>query len=111
LGPLATQKLHQRRSGLVAQESADQVDLHDLGEEVTGHRSISAQHAAGADHSGAVHQQVDATHGGGSGFHRSVDLGFGGHIAALEAGASSLATLDATLAKNALRCKLQAPFR
>ena len=30
--------------------------------------------------------------------------------ASLEAGASSLATLDATLAKNALRCKLQVPF-
>ena len=54
--------LHDRRRGLIAQEGADQVDVHDFGEEVAGHRAVLAEHAAGADHAGAIHEQVDAAH-------------------------------------------------
>src|SRR6185312_609147 len=38
--------LHQRRGSLVAQERTDQIDVHDLGEEVARHRAILPQHAA-----------------------------------------------------------------
>ena len=38
--------LHDGRGGLVAQERADEVDVHDLGEEIAGHRAVLAEHAA-----------------------------------------------------------------
>ena len=76
--------LHERGGGLVAQEGADQVDVHHLGEEVARHRAVLAEHAAGADDAGAIDQQVDAAHVLARALHRGVDLGFGGDVAAHE---------------------------
>ena len=78
-------QLHDGRGGLVAQESADEVDVYDPGEEISGHRAVLAEHPAGADDARAVHQQVDAAHGGARGFHRAVHLGLGSDVALGEA--------------------------
>jgi hypothetical protein len=78
--------LHDRRGRLVAQERADEVDLHHAREEVAGHRAVLAEHAARADHARAVHEEVDAAHSRARGFHRGVHLGFGGDVALRESG-------------------------
>ena len=79
-------RLHDGRGGLVAQERADEVDVHDPREEVAGHGAILAEHAARADDARAVHQQVDAAHGGARGFHGRVHFGLRGDVALGEAG-------------------------
>src|SRR6185312_6157383 len=79
--------LHQRRCSLVAQERADQIDVHDFGEELTRHRAAFPQYTAGTDHPGAVDQQIDAAHPALRGLHGGVDLGLGGDIATDEGGA------------------------
>jgi len=78
--------LHEGGGGLVAQEGADQVDVNHLGEELARHRPVLAKHPPGADHSGAVHQQVEPAEARVRAIHGRVDLGLGGDIAAHEKG-------------------------
>ncbi len=78
--------LHDLRRRLVAQEGADEVDVYDFGEEVAGHRSVLAEHAARTHHTGAIHQQVDAVHLAPGAFHRRIHFGFGGHVTSDEQG-------------------------
>ena len=77
--------LHDGRGGLVAQERADEIDVHDAREEIAGHRAVLAEHAARADDAGAIDQQVDAAHGRARGFHGGVHFGFRGDVALGEA--------------------------
>ncbi len=78
--------LHEGGGRLVAQECADQVDVHDLGEEVSGHRPALAQDAPGTDHARAVDEQVDPAHALFGDVHARIDLGLGGDVATDERG-------------------------
>src|SRR5580692_1461953 len=78
--------LHDRSSRLIAEESADEVDVHDLREEVPGHRAVLAEHATGADDAGAIHEQVDAVHVSARAFHGRIHFGLGGHVTTDEQG-------------------------
>src|SRR5262249_31925484 len=78
--------LHEVCGSLVAKETADQVDMHDLGEEVTVHRATLAQHPASAHHTSAIDEQVDTTHPGGRRLHCGVDFRLRRDIAPKEAG-------------------------
>ncbi len=78
--------LHEGCRGLVAQKGADQIDMDDLGEEVSGHRAVLPEHSPRTDHAGAVDQQVDAAHPLLRDIHGGVDFGFGGDIATQERG-------------------------
>ena len=76
--------LHDRSGGLVAEESADEVDLHHASEELAGHGPVAAEHAGRTDDARAVHEQVDAAHRRSRRIHRRVDVGLGADITAQE---------------------------